>query len=491
MVKNDLVGIVGKENVWDDSAALEEYSGGPAQNTPAAVVRPANTDEVQRVVKWANESRTPLIPVSSGPPHFRGGTVPGTEGAVIVDLRRMDRIIRVDAHNRVVIVEPGVTFGRLQSELATSGLSAYMPLLPRSSKSVLAAALERDPILMPSVHFDSTDPMLCTEVVFGSGDYMRTGEAAGPDTLEQQWELSKAQISPFGPTQMDPQRLLSGAQGTIGIVTWMSLKCRETSELFRAFLIPSDSLEPLIELSYHLSRIRFTGKIFILNGLNLAAVAGQDPQEIAALRDGMPPWVMFVGFEGCGLLPEEKVQYLSDDLEELAASYGLQPQTEISGIKAEELYSLLMQPSPDPYWKLRYRGGFDDIFFLSTQGKTPELSGVMSELAGQLGFPPENMGAYIQPVAQGTSCHCEFNLYFDPADGAEADLARRLEAAAVDRLEEAGAFFSRPYPGWADVAYRRSPDTAAMQKKVKDIFDPNWILNPGKLCFGAGETRGN
>ena len=208
------------------------------------------------------------------------------------------------------------------------------------------------------------------------------------------------------------------------------------------------------------------------------------------MRDGLPPWVMFVGFEGCGLLPEEKVQYLADDLEELAASYGLQPQTQISGIKAEQLYSLLRQPSPDPYWKLKYRGDFDDIF-LSTQGKTPELSGVISQLAGQLGFPPENIGAYIQPVAQGTSCHCEFNLCFDPADGAEADLARRLEAAAVDGLEEAGAFFSAPYPGWADVAYRRSPDTAAMQKKVKDIFDPNWILNPGKLCFGAGETRGN
>jgi FAD/FMN-containing dehydrogenase len=491
MVMNDLASIVGKENIREDPAALEEYSGGLADHAPTAVVRPGNADEVQNVVKWANETRIPLIPVSSGPPHFRGGTTPGTEGAVVVDLRRMNRIIRVDAHNRVVIVEPGVTFGQLQSELAASGLSAYMPLLPRTSKSVLASALERDPILMPSVHFDSTDPMLCTELVFGSGDYMRTGEAAGPDTLEQQWELSKAQISPFGPTQMDPQRLLSGAQGTIGIVTWMSLKCRETSELLSAFMIPSEDLEPLIELSYHLSRIRFTGKIFILNGLNLAAINGQDPQAIAALRDGLPSWVMFVGFEGCGLLPEEKVRYLEDDLAELASSYGLQPQIEISGIKAQELYLLLTQPSPDPYWKLRYTGGFDDIFFLSTQGKTPELHAVMSQLAGQLGFPHGNIGAYIQPVAQGTSCHCEFNLYFDPADGAEADMARRLETAAVDRLEAAGAFFSRPYPGWVDVAYRRSPDTAAMQKKVKDIFDPNWILNPGKLCFRAGETRGN
>lgn len=491
MVRNDLAGIVGIENTLDDPAAMEEYTSGFAQNPPAAVVRPANADEVQRVVQWANQTQTPLIAVSSGPPHFRGGTSPGVEGAVIVDLRRMNRIIRVDSNNRVVIVEPGVTFGELQAELAGHGLAAYMPLLPRSSKSVLASALERDPITMPSVHFDSTDPMLCTELVFGTGDRMRTGEAAGPDTLEQQWEIGKAQISPFGPTQMDPQRLISGAQGTIGIVTWMSLKCREASELRRSFFIPSDSLEPLVELSYHLSRIRFTGEIFIVNGLNLAALTPLVSRQTVAARDGLPGWVMFVGFEGCGLLPEEKVQYLQEDLYELAASYGLQPQSELGGIKAEDVYPLLMSPSPDPYWKQKYRGAFSDIFFLCTQGKTPELSRVVLDLADQLGFPRKNIGTYIQPVVQGTSCHCEFNLYYDPVDAAEVELAGRLQAAAVDRLEEQGAFFSRPYPGWVDVAYRRSPDTVIMQKKVKDIFDPNGILNPGKLCFGASETGGN
>jgi len=290
---------------------------------------------------------------------------------------------------------------------------------------------------------------------------------------------------------MDPQRLVSGAQGTIGICTWMSLKCRETSDLYRAFLIPSDELKPLIELSYHLSRIRFTGKIFILSGLDLAAMSREDSGQIAALRDELPPWVMFVGFEGCGLLPEEKVQYLVDDLAELAASYGLHPQTALSGVEAEELYPLLLRPSPDPYWKLRYRGDFRDVFFLTTQGKTPEFLAVVSELAEQLGFPRENIGTYIQPVVQGTSCHCEFSLHYDAADGAQAEMARRFEAASVDRLEEAGAFFSRPYPPWIDVAYRRSPDTTAMQKKIKDIFDPNWILNPGKLCFGTSEKRGN
>jgi hypothetical protein len=486
MVENDLEKIVGRENILSDPDILKEYSGGfnfVPRKTPNCVVRPANTDELQGVVRWANEKKIPLVPVSSGPPHFRGDTVPSAEGAVIVDLSRMKKIIRVNSANRVAIVEPGVTFGELQSELAKSGMCAYMPLSPRSSKSVLASVLEREPILMPGLHWDSTDPMLCAEIVFGTGDKMRTGEAAGPDTLEEQWEIGKAQISPFGPTQMDPQRLVSGAQGTIGIVTWMSLKCRFLSELSRCFLITSASLEPLIELSYYLTRIRFSGNIFILNGLNLACLMCHTPQEISTLCDSLPAWVMFVSCEGYGPLPEQKVEYLETDLRELAGSYGLELHTDISGVNAEDFSRLLSLPSPEPYWKLRLKGGFDDIFFLTTQGKTPEFAGVIAELAQQQGFPVSNIGAYIQPIVQGTSCHCEFNLYYDPANQAELDLTGKLVAEAVSRMEEMGAFFSRPYGGWTDVAYRRARDTADMQKKVKDIFDPNWILNPGKLCF--------
>jgi len=486
MVENKLVKIVGKENILDNPETLKEYSGDcsfATPKTPACVVRPANIEELQGIVRWANEKRVPLVPISSGAPHFRGDTVPGVEGAVIVDLRRMNKIIRVNRPNRVAIVEPGVTFGELQAELAKDDMSAYIPLAPRSTKSVLASVLEREPILMPGLHFDSTDPMLCAEIVFGTGDKMRTGEAAGPDTLEKQWEIGKAQISPFGPTQMDPQRLVSGAQGTIGIVTWISLKCRLLSEVSHAFLVPSAYLDSLIQLSYKLTRIRFSGNIFILNRLNLACLLRRTPQEIAALNDKLPPWVMFVSCEGYGPLPEEKVQYLEADLKELAESYGLKSETAIGGVKAEELASILAKPSPEPYWKLRLKGSCDEVFFLTTQGKTPEFARIMAEIAQQQGYPARNIGAYIQPVAQGTSCHCEFDFYYDADNQAEAGKTRKVVAEMANKMEARGAFFSRPYTELVEVAYRRSRDTADMQKKVKGLFDPNGILNPGKLCF--------
>jgi hypothetical protein len=487
MVERELAGLVGRENVTSDAAVLKEYSQdnsfAPA-HTPSCVVRPANTEEVQAIVKWANEKGVPLIAVSSGPPHFRGDTVPQGEGAVIVDLRRMDRIIRINAANRVALIEPGVTFGQLQEALAREGLSAYLPLAPRSSKSVLTSYLEREPITMPGVHFDSTDPMLCTEIVFGTGDRMRTGEAAGPDPLEKQWEIGKAQISPFGPTQMDPQRLVSGAQGTIGIVSWISLKCRFLSVLAKAFLIPSDRLEPLIELSYKLTRIRFTGSIFILNNLNLAALLRQSSQEIDALRTQLPPWVLFVSCEGYGPLPEEKVEYLEADLKELAAAQGLQPEIRIGEVQASEMASLLVRPSPEPYWKQRYRGGVAELFFLTTQGRTPDFTRLLEEVVRREGGTTEGIGVYIQPVVQGTSCHCEFDFYYDPSGGEARDKTRRIVQAAASEMEASGAFFSRPYGEWSGIAYRQSQDTAGMQRKVKAIFDPNSILNPGKLCFG-------
>ena len=142
----------------------------------------------------------------------------------------------------------------------------------------------------------------------------------------------------------------------------------------------------------------------------------QDTDEIATLRDKLPVWVMFVSCEGYGPMPEEKVAYLEADLRETAAKYGLDVQTDVSGISAEELARLLPEPSPEPYWKLRLKGGFSDIFFLTTLGKTPEFSGIISELTQNQRFPAGNIGAYIQPVVQGTSCHCEFNLYYDPTD---------------------------------------------------------------------------
>jgi hypothetical protein len=88
-----------------------------------------------------------------------------------------------------------------------------MPLLPRASKSVIGSMLEREPVITPAHHWDSTDLLLCAGVVFGTGDKFRTGEASGPDTVEEQWEIGRVQMNPFGHSHVDFQRLIMGAHG--------------------------------------------------------------------------------------------------------------------------------------------------------------------------------------------------------------------------------------------------------------------------------------
>ena len=96
MVDNEkLKQIVEGNNVLDSPEILEEYSKDLSfvpRVRPRCVVKPGNADEVQDLVKWANEVLTPLVPVSSGAPHDRGDTVPSIGGAVIVDLSGMKHI---------------------------------------------------------------------------------------------------------------------------------------------------------------------------------------------------------------------------------------------------------------------------------------------------------------------------------------------------------------------------------------------------------------
>ncbi len=126
--KESLTQIVGPGQVSQDAAALDAYARDMSfvnAVTPGYVVKPKDSRAIQELMKLANETQTPLIPVSSGPPHFRGDTVPSTGGAIIVDLSGMKKIIFVDRARRVAMVEPGVTFGELIPAVEKEGLLAY------------------------------------------------------------------------------------------------------------------------------------------------------------------------------------------------------------------------------------------------------------------------------------------------------------------------------------------------------------------------------
>ena len=482
-----LAKIVGAGNVTCKQAALDAYSSDLSfvnAVKPICVVKPKKANDIQKIIKLANDNQTPLVPVSSGPPHFRGDTVPSVGGAIIVDLSGMKKIINVDRARRVAMVEPGVTFGELIPAAAKEGIRLNMPLLPRKSKTVIGSLLEREPVIMPKYQWDVSDPLACIGVVFGSGDEFRTGQAAGPGTLEEQWAVGGVQKAPYGPGIASWHRLLQGAQGSIGIATWASMRCELLPSLEEPFVVGTANLDTLLELASWMIRLRMVNECFILNGTNLAAIMAKKwPKDYQNLKDTLPAWTLFYNVAGYEILPEERISSYIQDITDLTKRLGIEATKSVGGISANEILKTVQQTSTEPYWKLRYKGACEDIMFLTINDKLEGLVGTMNEVAEKSGYATSEMGAYIQPIVQGTGVHCEFNLFYDRENSKEANRVKELSAAAVKALLAGGAFFSRPYGENTGKIINRDAATIAVLNKLKKMFDPNKIMNPGKVCF--------
>ena len=482
-----LVKIVGAGNVIRKPAVLNEYARDMSfvnTVTPDYVVKPRNTGDVEKLVKLARETLTPLVPVSSGPPHFRGDTVPGAGGAVIVDLSDMKKIIRVDRLNRVTMFEPGVTFGELIPAVTKEKLRLNMPLLPRKTKSVTSSMLEREPVVMPKYHWDISDPLNCVEIIFGTGDMFRTGAAAGPGSLEEQWAAGGAQVEAAGPSTASWYRVIQGSQGTMGIVTWSSARCELLPSLEEPFLVGSAQLDRIMELVHWLIRLRIPNECLVLNNTNLAAIMAKKwPNDYKEIKDSLPAWVLFYNLAGYEYLPEERISSQVEDIKELAQRVGLEPAHSVGSVSAFELLKAVQGPSAEPYWKLRAKGACHDIFFISNFQKVGGLIDTMCAAADEAGYPATELGVYIQPIVQGANFHCEFNLFYDPEDSKETNRVRKLATGTINPLMSRGAFFSRPYGEITKTIMNRDAATVMALNKVKMILDPDKVMNPGKLCF--------
>jgi FAD/FMN-containing dehydrogenase len=487
MVKDKLAEIVGAGSISREPATLKEYSGDMSfvnAIKPECVVRPANAEDIKEIVKIANETMMPLVPVSSGPPHFRGDTVPGTGGAVIVDLSGMKKILRIDRTNRVAMFEPGVTFHELIPAVAKEGLRLNLPLLPRRSKSVAGSLLEREPVVMPKYHWDIGDPLACVEVIFGTGDMFRTGAAAGPGSLEDQWAAGGAQKEAAGPSAFSLYRVIQGAQGTMGIVTWASVRCELLPSLEEPFLVGSSQLEKILEMVHWLIRLRLVNECFVLNNSNLASIMAKKwPDDYRELKDSLPPWVLFFNIAGYEYLPEERVSGQIKDMTDIAQRVGLEPVQAIGKVAASDFLAVVQHTSGEPYWKLRQKGACHDIFFLTIYENLPGIIATMYDEVNRIGYPASEMGIYLQPIVQGTNCHGEFNLFYDRENLSESDRVKELSDRVINSLMAKGAFFSRPYGTTARTIINKDAATVAALKKVKSILDPGNIMNPGKLCF--------
>ena len=194
--------------------------------------------------------------------------------------------------------------------------------------------------------------------------------------------------------------------------------------------------------------------------------------------------MLYVSLSAVGDLPDQRMAWQRADLAQLAQACGARLVEEASGLSAHALGQRL-QCLPLAHYKNVPRGAHTEVFCLSQFDRVPQLLAAAQPVLDRFGVarerPAERVaGVYLQPMVQGTSCHLEFNV-FHPTAAASA--VQALERELVAALVRAGGFFSRPYGAWAQAAYARDPGIVPFLHKVKAMFDPRGVLNPGQLCF--------
>jgi FAD/FMN-containing dehydrogenase len=447
---------------------------------PACIVRPGNADELDAIVRFANEAGLTLAVISSTGSHRRGGITNQGEH-ILVDLSGWKKIDLVDRRNRMCRIEPGVTYRELVTTLSGRGMTVPMPLAPRNGKSVLAAVMDREPGSWPRVQWDSGDPVCSTEFTFGSGERFRTGAAGGPGSIEQQRQSGGAQKHPAGPSQADFHRVVQGSQGMMGIVHWITLRTEMLPTKQEAYLIGVEWLDDLIEYVYTVQRGLLGEQSFILNRTGAAwLMCAGNGQMFAEMRRSLPAFVCLQVIAGFNRLPKERVAYQKQEIDEIAAERGLWLEGSIGKLAAGALFDRATWPSGETDWRDSLTGGALSVFFQSTLDRMPSLLKVFTDAAAEFGIPEAEIGVYVQPMVQNHACHIELLVPCDPGDLARVERLRDFEREATVRLMAAGAFFSRPYGSAGELVWAQNPGNTRLVRIVKGIFDPREILQRGK-----------
>ena len=452
----------------------------PAGRSPTCIVHPANPDELQAVIGYANEVGLNLTITSSTGVHRNGGST-NPEENVLIDLSHWQKIDLIDRRNRVCRIEPGVSYGQLVAALAEHGMTLPIPLAPRNGKSVLASVMDRTPATWPNKQWDSSDPAGSTEFFFGNGERFRSGAGGGPGTIEQQRQSGGAQKFSSGPSQTDFHRVIQGAQGTLGILTWITLRTELKPTLQKTLLTGSERLEDLLPFVYAVQRGLLGEQTFILDRTAAAMLlANGNAKAFDSLRSANPTYLCLQNIAGFERLPQERLAYQLQDIGGFARQFDLRLEEQIGSVAAADLFARATQPCGEIDWRDILRGNSLSIFFLSTLDRMPALRKDLVDTVQESGIPEAETGTYIQPIVQNHACQMEFILPFDPGSETEIRRMKQIERQAVIRLMKSGAFFSRPYGSAAELVWGQNPANYQMVKIIKGLFDPRRVLQRGK-----------
>ncbi|HPD93691.1 MAG TPA: FAD-linked oxidase C-terminal domain-containing protein [Pararhodobacter sp.] len=417
---------------------------------PDAVVYPETTDEVAAIVRICAAAGLPLIGWGAGTSLEGHALAP--RGGVTVDFNRMNRVLDIAPEDMVVTVQPGVTREQLNTELRSTGL--FFPIDPGANASLGGMTSTRASGTTAVRYGTMRANVLALEVVLADGRVIRTGTRA-----------------PKSSTGYDLTALFVGAEGTLGLITEVTLKLHGQPEAVRAAVCAFDSMAGAVDAVI----------ATIQSGIPMARIEFVDAAAAAAFnRAASTGWPnaphLMVEFHGSTQGVEEQVRRFA----EIASEFGAQDFRWAA--KAEERTALWAMRHNAYRFTLQAFPGSDPV---TTDICVPisRLAEAVEETAAEIaasGIP----GPIVGHVGDGN-----FHALLLPraGDAAEWATAQRLAGNMAERALRLGGTVSGEHGiGLGKTKYMRKEhgDGWDVMGAIKAALDPDGLMNPGKLLPG-------
>ena len=454
--------IVGAEHVRNDPAALAAYSADALQigHSPDLVVLPGCTREIAAIAALCNDSRVPLVVRGTGT-GYTGGAVP-TSGGLVLSMERLNRILAIDELNLLAVVQPQVVNGDLQRAVERVGLF-YPPdpaSLDQSSIGGNVAECAGGP---RAFKYGTTKRyVLALEAVLPTGEIVRTG--------------SKAVKNVVG---YDLTQLLVGSEGTLAIITEVTLRLIPKPPARATIAASFAGVQGAVDaVSALLARRVVPAAIELIDADSLRAI--ERYAEATGAVGAAPPGVVGAGAEallivesdGSPAAVEEEIERVADACREAGAHTVSRANTDA---ERDALWAVRRQLS----LALRATGLLKinhDV--VVPRGRIPDLFAAVDELKREFRLRVASFG-------HAGDGNIHVNLMVDRTDPDERARAKAAERQLFQRVVALEGSISGEHGiGFAKAPYvdiELSPDVIALMKRVKAAFDPNDILNPGKM----------
>lgn len=237
-----LTAILGGDGILTEKDTMEGYSCDempfPKAHAPSVVVRPSDSLSVAKILDFANRNRIPVTPRGGGT-GLSGGCIP-VFGGILLSTERMNRILEVDRDNFVAVVEPGVTLSDLYNQVEQHGL--YYPLYPGEMSATIGGNVATNAGGMNAVKYGVTrHNVLGLEAVLPSGEIIRAGG-----------KFVKCS------TGYDLTQLIIGSEGTLAVVTKVILKLITKPAKREVLFAPFMDLQNAVEAVPEILRLKMT-----------------------------------------------------------------------------------------------------------------------------------------------------------------------------------------------------------------------------------------